>query len=372
MGFAAVVVVAMAGMGPSNPVERGEQSFYVVERRGASVRSGSTVISYVQYGNSVRVVKADEEKVWLDDSAGREAWVDRKDVLPAVDAAAFFSNEIESSRSVDALFGRGLAYTDLNALELAVKDLNEVLEQQPQHAYCRMIRGYVQTRQQKFKEAVEDFSALIRTMPDYSRGYVHRGFAWQQQGNLEAAEADYDRAIAKDPNLAMAYTCRGTVYMRQKRYREAMEDFTKALKIEPKSGEALLGRASLRVRYGFHRGALEDLNAAERLAGGDVRVQNEKAWLMSTSPNRSVRDGRGAVLLAERACEQTKWKYLAYIDTLAAAHAESGDFEDAVRWQRMVVEQSSAQGRNGYLHRLRLFEEGKPVRQVMSGQDDEE
>lgn len=77
-------------------------------------------------------------------------------------------------------------------------------------------------------------------------------------------------------------------------------------------------------------------NGASRLhAIGDQapdspRMLDELAWLFATHPDPRMRDGREAVRLAERACILTDRRLPALLDTLAAAHAEAGNFSRAV------------------------------------------
>ena len=75
--------------------------------------------------------------------------------------------------------------------------------------------------------------------------------------------------------------------------------------------------------------------------------------------------------LAEKACELSNWNNPAPIDTLAAAHAEVGEFELAIKYQKRVLEMLRAQGNltevqlqeMGFAERLSLFESGKPFRE---------
>jgi hypothetical protein len=81
------------------------------------------------------------------------------------------------------------------------------------------------------------------------------------------------------------------------------------------------------------RAALEwYLSAAEQ---GAAEGHNGAAWVMSTSRHAELRDGERAVREAERAVALASSAMT--LDTLAAAHAERGEFNRAVEMQRDAI-----------------------------------
>jgi hypothetical protein len=93
-------------------------------------------------------------------------------------------------------------------------------------------------------------------------------------------------------------------------------------------------------------------------------AHERKAWILATSPDATYRDGRLAVAAATHASELTNWKNGQVLATLAAAHAEIGDFASAVRWQERALERAAADG-NRLLadqDRLSLYKSAKPFR----------
>ena len=57
-----------------------------------------------------------------------------------------------------------------------------------------------------------------------------------------------------------------------------------------------------------------------------------------------VRNGSLAVQYAERACELSRWNQPVAMGTLAAAYAESGRFEDALKMAERARDKANAQG----------------------------
>ena len=65
---------------------------------------------------------------------------------------------------------------------------------------------------------------------------------------------------------------------------------------------------------------------------------------------------------ATKACELTKWKQVGHLDTLAAAYAESGDFDKAVEWETMARDLAMEKNKADYQSRLELYQAHKPYR----------
>ncbi|MEM7234204.1 MAG: hypothetical protein AAF517_18645, partial [Planctomycetota bacterium] len=120
-------------------------------------------------------------------------------------------------------------------------------------------------------------------------------------------------------------------------------------------------RALLHQEHREYREAIRDFEAA--IADSDDAVHlNALAWLLCTCPEDSIRNGERAVELATRACELSEWKLDAILDTLGAAYAEAGDFDNAVKWARAAIDLAEMPDPGDEV-RLRLFEEGQPYRE---------
>ncbi len=73
------------------------------------------------------------------------------------------------------------------------------------------------------------------------------------------------------------------------------------------------------------------LRRATELCADSSETLNNYAWALATSPDPRARDGARAVEAARRAVELVGQPQPAYLDTLAAAHAEAGNWAEAER-----------------------------------------
>jgi len=88
---------------------------------------------------------------------------------------------------------------------------------------------------------------------------------------------------------------------------------------------------------------------------------NRYAWALATSPIGAYRDGSAAIRYVKRACELRSWKSAPELDTLAAAYAEAGQFDEALKWQTAAI-QHEAHSDEEYEARLAMDQKREPFR----------
>jgi len=153
------------------------------------------------------------------------------------------------------------------------------------------------------------------------------------------------------------------------------KDETEAVKWYRKAAEQGLGLAQVNLggMYAAGRGVAKDLAEAVkwvRKAGEqrDSEALNQAAWALATSPVPELRDGTNAVKLAEKAVAATSRTIPNYLDTLAAAYAETGQFDKAVEIQKEAIakNQDTSLGAELALH-LKFYESKTPFHQAAAG-----
>jgi len=117
---------------------------------------------------------------------------------------------------------------------------------------------------------------------------------------------------------------------------------------------------------GRHREAIREYREVLRLDADDPEVLNNLAWILAAHPSAGLRDGTEAVKLAARACELTAHRQPVFLGTLAAAHAEVGEFEKAIEAARRAQELALSLRQTNIAQRneqfLRLYQDRKPAR----------
>ena len=90
---------------------------------------------------------------------------------------------------------------------------------------------------------------------------------------------------------------------------------------------------------------------------------NNLAWGWATAANQAQRDGAKALEFAKRACELTHDANPLCLDTLAAAHAEVGDYGKAVSNQAKALQVGASDHADAFIARLLLYVDSKPYRE---------
>jgi protein O-mannosyl-transferase len=143
----------------------------------------------------------------------------------------------------------------------------------------------------------------------------------------------YERTIELLPQSAQAHFRYGQALQEQKKYGAARGEYEKALGLDSKHMGAELGLA----------------------------------WLLATSPEAVLRDGKRAVTLAEQGRELAGSESPQLLDVLAAAYAEAGRFPEAVETARRALNLPATRNNpplaGTIQSRLELYEAGTPCRE---------
>jgi len=263
---------------------------------------------------------------------------------------------------------RGMAYAELGAFDLAIADYNASIALKPTHAEAYRNRGAAYGKKGAVRQAVADFTKAIEIDPYSSEAFKNRGLAYEQTGLFELAVADYDKAIALHRDYSEAYHTRGRLYGRMGRLDLAIRDLTEAIRLNADLANAYQDRAVVYQRMGRDREAIEDFHRVVQLQPDRAKILASLGWTLATHHDAELRNGPEAVRLAQRACQLTQYKIFGAIDTLAAAYAESGQFDLAVETASKALELALASGNERPAQEIRrrisLYKSGKPYHQT--------
>lgn len=311
----------------------------------------------------------------------------------------------DSARDVLHLFemSLGSAEMNLNRPERAIAHFEAALDANPTFHHAAHARAAALRRLGRTAEALESLRALQRRIPDTAELRNTIGSCYYELGRLDEARAEFSLALEINPHLDLALANLGIVNFDMKQYAEAERQFRAALAVSPQLNEGWQRLARAQAAQAKHRDAaesclkglrfqadeaalwellLEQVDALE--SAGDVRAAvavletaigeygdnasllNHFAWLLATGRDDSVRDGARAVKLAGRACSLTN-DDPGMLDTLAAAQAEAGQFDAAVRTAERAAAAALAAGAADLAARIEsrkaMYIRGRPYRE---------
>lgn len=278
-------------------------------------------------------------------------------------SVADLSRSLSIKTNIDVLLLRASAYTYLTNFDRAIADYNAVLRINQSSTMAYLGRAEVENLQNSFGLAIVDCNLALLMNPNLAPAYAERGEAYRGERQLDNAIADYDRAILLAPSNPGPYLARGTAYADKGDFSNALADCTSVIVLDPNNAEAYDNRGYYDSELGNYRQAVADCKKAIALAPDEASPYNNLAWLMAVTPDPKWRDGARAVEYARRACELTQWQEPMYIDTLAAAYAETGNFKEAVKWESQVIQKMPAEHQEEAQTALRLYKKGLPYRE---------
>jgi tetratricopeptide (TPR) repeat protein len=149
-------------------------------------------------------------------------------------------------------------------------------------------------------------------------------------GQIEPAAEVMAKAVQLAPDDVDGVRKLGMLRVAQRRLPEAIAAFEKVVVEQPGDVAVLYNLANALRSMGTWDEAIVRYEQVVERNPSMVLAANNLAWIRATHPDSTLRDGSVAVELATSVCEQTQHREPSFLDTLAAAYAEAGDFARAV------------------------------------------
>lgn len=206
-----------------------------------------------------------------------------------------------------------------------------------------IVRGEALLDAGRPQEAERLFRAALAVRPE-AGARDKLGLALQFQGLFEEAAEQHRAALAQQPESPVALVNLSSALHELGRSREALETARQAIELDPTWSQGYLTLGLFLARAGRRGEAIRVFRNGLEAAPFDPRLAQHLAWLLAVSPERGVRDGAEAVVWAERVVEAAGRSLPHPLDVLAAAYAEAGRFEEAVRTARGAAEAARRAG----------------------------
>lgn len=266
--------------------------------------------------------------------------------------------QVEAARlqPANALFQNGLGQTLMlqGRTEAAIDRYRQAIRLQPDYADAYSNLGAALTTDKQLDEAVTVLRRALAIDPNHAEAHNNLGRALALQGNSTDAIAQYQAALRLNPDQPLFHYNLGLALLKSGRLGEATEHLSEAVRLNPESAEAQFELGRCLADSGRAEQAATHLREAARLRPDWAEPLNTLAWILAMNRDPQVRDGAEAVRLAERAAELTAREQPGILNTLAAAYAEAGRFDDATNAVTHALELVRKSGRTNLLAQMQF------------------
>jgi tetratricopeptide (TPR) repeat protein len=207
----------------------------------------------------------------------------------------------------------------------------DTVDKRPDNPRARLNYGVVLAAGRRFPEAEAQLREALRLKEPVAKAHLNLGSILCSEQRFEEGVPHLERAVALDPDLSTAHANLGEAYGALGRRAQAAKHFALAVEEEPDK----------------------------------LFLLNRLGWLLATSPEDDVRDAVRAVEVGERAVRLTSRQDPLSLDTLAAAYAEAGRFDEAAATAHEALELEARRGTvdRALADRLSLYTSGRTFRE---------
>lgn len=324
----------------------------IVTDRAAPIMASEKTLASVPAGTILTYTKEEGNWLLIPRYGG---WLKRDNSLPIERGEEHFTQLIKVQPTWAAYHHRGNVRLMRGQFAEAATDFSEAARLEPKSSSPLVNRGIAKSGLGDLAGARHDFDRALELAPKDASALVHRAMLSLDENNLASAKTDVETLLEVDPSSADGFDCRGLIKLRENKLDEALADFSKAIEIFPQFSGAFLNRGTVQYAKRDYEAALKDYASAQQYDPNNIRAFNDAAWLLATCPVETIRNPKLAVQLAEQATALSDVPVGNFLDTLAAAYAADGRFDDAVQAAERALKVMPEEEKPGTTARLEKY-----------------
>ena len=263
--------------------------------------------------------------------------------------------------SAELWLGMGMARYQQGQMDTAIAAFRRGLEISPRQWRLLSQLGFTLNLQGDSEEGIELCERAVELAPDSDGAQTNLGMVYLANGRMEQATECFEKALELSEESAPKLVNVGLAKAGMGKATKAVAWYQRALALDANNFRANRELGGVHLEAGDRALALRHFSRAHKIRPGDFACSNNLAWLLATIPDPALRDGTKAVKVAQAIATTTGYRDPSVLDTLAAAYAEAGQFEQAVTTAQKALSLSASPALTAQINeRLRLYQSGKP------------
>ena len=223
----------------------------------------------------------------------------------------------------------GLLYYREGRWNDAVPHYEAAIREEPGMAEAHYDLGCVWQQQKQWARAAANFQNALIVRPDYPEAHNNLGNVLAEKGNLSEAVSQYEQALKLSPDFGLAHYNLSLKLIQLNRSDEAVDHLRRVIRLQPLFPDSYVELAKLFVEKNRFAEAIAVLEDGLTANPHNPVLGNQYAWLLATCPVTELHNAPQAIAIGEALAKATFRKDPVYLDTLAAAYADAGRFDEA-------------------------------------------
>ncbi len=269
-------------------------------------------------------------------------------------------------------YQKGSYYDD--ALLTAQNYLKSILNDNSQsgrinRAKALLFIAALEQGEKKWGKSSEAYLDAIKILPNQTLLKVQAAVVLWMSGKKDQAKEFFTEASKlgkNDPNILNTL---GKAHQQIDKETDAINYFKSAIELKPNDTKF---KINLAIAYHRNKEPAKAIEEYKKIIkdNNDINAKNNLSYLLSTDPSDSIRDGKLALKIAREINELTNFNNHSTLDTLAAALAESNEFDEAILTIKKAMKIARSRGNDDFVEQLRekleYYNSGMPFRKKTS------